>query len=103
MAPSNEEEDTRLWTMRDDLSKTINLRQSSHEDYEFNISIAYIVNDLKQGEVERIKCVMDDYFEANKDMLFTLEDMSFCLFEDMLEFGPHLKVSKPSESLETAS
>lgn len=103
MAPSNEEENTRLRTMRDDLSKTINLRQSNHDDYEFHISIAYIVNDLKEGEAERIKDVMDDYFEANKDMLFTLENMSFCLFEDMLEFVPHLKASKPSESSETAS
>lgn len=78
MRPSSDEENTRLRTMRDDLSKTINLRQPNHDEYEFHISIAYIVNDLKEGEAERIRSVMDDYFEANKYMLFTLEELSVC-------------------------
>lgn len=84
--------DRRLRQARDLLSKVLGLRQANHEDYEFHISMGYIVKTLEAGQVEAIADCMNSWFGKYVNPPVALEDPEFCVFDNMLHFEPRMRL-----------
>jgi len=95
LSPFDEADNKRLRKLRDDISRVVGIRDANHSEYRFHISIAYIIDDLKQQDWKELE---DAYSQWRKQMLkkspvITVTIPEYCYFSDMFSFNRLLFLS----------
>lgn len=88
LRPYNDAENAKLRTLRDELSATMQIRETDHASYRFHITMAYLIRCMP-------KTVSDDYRQQCADWHGRLAQLcpvielgapEYCVFKDMFAF-----------------
>ncbi|KAJ1548830.1 hypothetical protein HK405_014409 [Cladochytrium tenue] len=95
LLPASASEAQRLGGLRDRLADALQLRSKDHANYEFHLSLSYIIRVLDRGQAEELDAIMTRHLPAVQRMVVEFGAPDFCSFEDMAEFKPVLALHLP--------
>jgi len=88
LLPLDAAENKKLRDLRDRLSDTLGIRSEKHDDYEFHITLGYLIRWLSKEENETFRNELRRWREmvATRCPVIALGPPEFCAFEDMFAF-----------------
>ena len=104
LAPFDLGEENKLRRLRDQLSDRLMIRTPDHDDYEFHISLGYLLKTMSDAELLAYATTRATHL-ARLTAAFPVIEFGapqFCTFNDMLTFNCRLTLDAPCSSTESA-
>lgn len=90
------EDEQKIRTYRDEVSRAIGIRHAGHEEFAFHLSFSYKISELTPEEEILEKNLCDKYTEILKKKVapFALPDPEFVIFNNMFSYETNLSLRK---------
>ena len=88
LEPFSEKDEKILRNCRNELSSLLEIKFENHQRYTFHITLAYILRELKEGEIKKLLKFNKDLFQEfdKKFPKIILNKPEMSTFDNMLEF-----------------
>lgn len=84
---TSSDEDTRVRRLRDRIAdEALGFRMPGHDNYEFHVSIAYLLQHLSDSEQTALGTELEGCLHGFRQLEFGLDSAEFCVFDDMFAF-----------------
>jgi hypothetical protein len=93
LAPSCQEAERALRSLRDAMADRLGLRLPGHEHYTFHVTLAYVHYRAQERDAAKIAQITDDFFVRHSGAALEIGAPRLAFYEDMMEFPAERKRS----------
>lgn len=92
LIPYGDKVEKEIRNYRDEVSKSTEIRYKDHDNYEFHVSVAYIIDEFDEEETKEIDLILEKYNQKLKDkkIIEKLPAPEFVIFNDMMVYFTEL-------------
>ena len=92
LIPYGDKVEKEIRNYRDEVSKSTEIRYKDHDNYEFHVSVAYIIDEFDEEETKEIDLILEKYNQKlqDKKIIETLPAPEFVIFNDMMVYFTEL-------------